>query len=346
MDIPLKQPNELIIELPLSIHSQLFKNQLNREIQAIFNGMSSKKLLIVGPCSIHSEKGALEYAEKLSKLQNLYHKELLILMRVHVEKPRTADNWRGFVYDPFLNGSYDIQVGITKTRQLMLSLLEMEVGISSEVLDPYLIPYFQDCLSFGIIGARTITSPIHRLVCSDLPYAVGFKNRLDGDIDSAIEAMKIAGNPQTFIHTDLKGASTIKKSLGNPFKSLILRGSYQQPNYFKENLFQAQKKLVDANLSPVILVDCSHGNQLFDPQEEVVKKVIQEHFDYSTPIAGMLIESYLKAGRFSGNNGQSAPYDLSITDSCLSFETTKKLIETFHSKLISSNHNLCLKSAN
>ena len=331
--------------VPLTEKSRSFLSVTQNELFSIFQGLSSKKILIVGPCSIHHLEGALTYGKKLFELQKKVAQEILILMRVHIEKPRTKDDWRGFVYDPYLNQTHDIHAGILQSRGLMTKLIEMGVPIATEILDPNLVPYFQDCYAFATIGARTISSPTHRLIASDLKCPVGFKNRIDGDILSAIEATKMSKNSQQILHIGDDGMLKTKKTTGNLHGSLILRGSLNQPNYGLETIKTAQSLMIENNCKPHVIIDCSHGNSLKESQSEVFKKVAQDLIEHQSHILGMMLESYLQAGKYRGQDLTLAPSDISITDPCICFEETEDLILDFHSKLIKSNHSRCLKLA-
>lgn len=338
----LKSPAELKKELPLSLAAKILLKQTKEQVQAIFNNSSDKKILLIGPCSIHSLEGAIEYAKMLESLQAKVHDKILILMRVHIEKPRTRNSWRGFACDPSLDGSYEIQKGIELSRSLMLSILELGLPITSEILDPLLSPYFDDLLSVGIIGARTVSSPIHRILASDLNFPSGFKNRIDGDINSAIEAIKIAQESHQFLGSDETGRLSIKNSPGNPNLFLVLRGGEDRTNYQKSFVLESAEKLKSNNLPVNILIDCSHGNKRFSSQEAVFSQVVEELLNDLTPIKGMILESYLSGGRFVREDIKNAPRNLSITDECLSFQKTEELVLNFYSKLIKSNHSLCL----
>jgi 3-deoxy-7-phosphoheptulonate synthase len=343
MDQLLTTPQELKKKLPTSFDTALFLKKVSQEIATLFT-FSQKKVLLVGPCSIHSFDGALLYAEKLAKLSHEVQDHFLIFMRVHIEKPRTRNNWRGFVYDPDLLNSFDIEKGLFLSRKLFLEILKLNLPITTEILDPFLYPYFSDVLSWGNIGARTVTSPNHRLLASDCQIPIGFKNPLDGDITSAIYGVEVATAAQTILALNENGTLIKKTSIGNPLAHLVHRGSSTKGNFEKSALFNSSHDLKAKNLFDKIVVDCGHGNSLMLNQAQVFENVIDEFILNSTPLLGIMLESYLQGGSYTGNNIARAPIDISITDPCLSFEETRELILKAQSKLISSNQSLCLNS--
>jgi 3-deoxy-7-phosphoheptulonate synthase len=337
-------PSELKKKIPLSSKNTYFLKKVDSELKAIHTHQSKKKLLILGPCSIHHLEKTIEYAYLLKELKETVKDQFLILMRVHVEKPRTLNSWKGFISDPTLDGQAKIEEGIESTRRLMRRILDLELPISAELLDPLLFPYYQDFLSFAVIGARTIHSQVHRLIASTLPFPVGFKNRIDGDIQSAIDAMQVSKTAQTFVQLTDDGRLVKTSSVGNFHPFLILRGG-SEPNYFQKNIESTAQSMKKQGLIGNIIVDCAHGNKKKLPQERVVQEVIDDYFSYQTKIQGLMIESYLKKGNYTESPLTLAPKDLSITDECLSFEETKDLVLDFQSKLIKSNQSLCLYSA-
>lgn len=339
----LTTPQELKKKLPIPSDTALFLKKITAETNTLFTSFQ-KKILLVGPCSIHSFDGALMYAEKLAKLSHEVQDHFFIYMRVHVEKPRTRNSWRGFVYDPDLSNSSDIEKGLFLSRKLFLEILKLNLPITTEILDPFLYPYFSDVLSWGNIGARTVASPNHRLLASDCTIPIGFKNPLDGDMASAIYGVEVATAGQTILTLSENGTLIKKTSIGNPFAHLVHRGSTKKSNFEKGALFNSSQQLKAKNLFDKVLVDCGHGNNLMLDQGQVFEIVINDFVLHSTPLLGLMLESYLQKGRYTGNNIAHAPTDISITDPCLSFEETRELILKAQSKLISSNQSLCLNS--
>lgn len=345
MEYSFPTPFEIQKLLPLTATARDCKEKAIEQIKCIHSKKNHHQLLIIGPCSIHNVKGAIEYAKSILSLKKNLKYSFTLLMRVHLEKPRTKNSWRGFVYDPDCNGSYSIEKGIILSRSLLIEILEIGIPLSMEIIDPFLIPYFEDCLSFATIGARTVSSPIHRLIPSGLSIPYGFKNRIDGDIDSAIYALECAKSCQTILKLNLEGKLQKVVTSGNPFGFLILRGGPQGSNFEKEFLFQIEKKLQSKKLSFPILIDCGHGNSQKVSSETVFEITLDEHITDKTPLAGFILESYLQEGNYKEEDLTKAPYDLSVTDSCLSIEKTKHLLEDAQSKLINSNQSLCLNSA-
>ncbi len=338
-------PQEIIEQLPLPAKEKLFRDSVKSEIGKIAFNQSNKLLLIVGPCSIHHYQGALEYAEKLAQLKNQVDDLFTIVMRVHVEKPRTKIGWHGYLYDPDLNYSNNIEKGLISSRKLMIEILKLGLPIATEILDPLMIPYFEDLLSFATIGARTIHSAPHRLAFSDISIPAGFKNRIDGDITSAVAAIEFAQTKQTLLKLHSSGRLIKKQTPGNPISFLILRGSEKSPNYSLDCIMESKKIMDQAKLNGQIIVDCSHGNKKGSTQELVFKKVLDDFLNFQSPIKGLSLESYIQSGRFSNRDLSQAPKDLSITDDCLSFEKTELLILEAYSNVMSSNHSLCLNAA-
>lgn len=345
MEYSFPTPLEIRKHLPLSSAALKCREKGIEEIKLIHSKKNFNQLLIIGPCSIHNSKGALEYAKKIVHLKDSLKSSMHILMRVHIEKPRTKNSWRGFVYDPDCNGSYLIEKGIVLARALLIQILEVGLPISMEIIDPFLIPYFEDCISFATIGARTVSSPCHRLIPAALSVPYGFKNRIDGDIDSAIYALECASAPQTILKLNIEGRIEKISTEGNPFGFLILRGGLKKSNFEKEFILEIEKKFSTKNLFFPILIDCAHGNSRKLPQDLVFETSLTNLIEEKTDTLGFILESYLKEGKYTKEDITKAPYDLSVTDSCLSIKKTIHLLEKAHSKLINSNQSLCLNSA-
>lgn len=325
----LTSPEILRQNHPLDREAQASVAKMQAQLQAILTGKDPKRILIVGPCSIHHYDGAIRYAKALAHLQKQVASYAVVLMRAHIEKPRTKNSWRGFFYDPDLDGRYDTAKGITLSRQLLIELLHTGVNLSLEMLDPILIPYFEDCYNFALIGARTISSPIHRLAASGLTVPVGYKNRIDGDILSAVEAFGVASQPQTILSNTAQGRIAIRRTLGNPLGCLVLRGGPEKSNYSEADLFMGAELLQSHHLPQSILVDCAHGNSTGHGQSYTFEKMLPILKDPSSAVKGLLLESYLRNGHHTDNNRTSFPSDISITDSCVSIEETTRLFDLF-----------------
>jgi 3-deoxy-7-phosphoheptulonate synthase len=285
-----------------------FALKARKDALDIFSRKDERLAAIVGPCSIHDQVAALEYALKLKRLKN---ERLFPIMRVFIEKPRTVLGWKGFVYDPKLNGSNDLALGLRQARALMIEILQLEVPIAVELLDPLIAPYFDDLITWGFIGARTSASQPHRQMVSNLSFPVGFKNDCQGRTDEAEAALIAARSPHSYFGIDAEGRISKVLSKGNPFTHLVLRGGYEGPNYEKARHF-----------APHVIIDCAHGNCEgdFRKQKEVLYEAI------SMDIAGFMLESNLFEGKQSLSSFLS--YGVSITDACLSWEETETLLNS------------------
>ena len=296
------------------------------EIEDIINKKSKKLLFIVGPCSIHDSDAALEYGRKLKELSDKVSEKILIVMRVYFEKPRTTIGWKGLINDPYLDNSFKVNDGLFKARKLLLELNKLGMPCGYEVLDPITPQYITDLISWGAIGARTTESQVHRQLVSGLSMPVGFKNGTGGSIKIARDAILSAKFPHCFMGIINNGSSAICVTKGNKNCHLILRGGSGGPNYTSEYLDESEKLLKENSLSNVIMVDCSHGNSLKNHknQERVLKYVINETKNRDS-IMGVMIESNINEGK--QKLGKKLLYGVSITDSCLSFSETSRIIK-------------------
>lgn len=316
----LPTPKELINQIPLSLSEKGFVLKCREQIISILAHEDPRLLLIVGPCSIHDSLATLDYAMRLKELAKEVEDSFLIVMRTYFEKPRTALGWRGFLHDPFLDSSHHIHEGLIKTRQLLKELTALGIPLATEFLDPATPYYFSDAISWGCVGARTVSSPIHRQMASHLDLPIAFKNSTDGTIESALYAIEVARKPHTFIGMNQDGKLSLIHSRGNPHAHLVLRGGEREPNY--DELF------IERSLSETshLLVDCSHDNSRKKPvqQIEVFNEVLRQVLQGRSGIRGMMLESFL----LEGNQPLSAhlKYGISVTDPCLNFETTQQLI--------------------
>ena len=255
-------PQQLKQKLPLNDALARQVAQQRQTIQQILNGQDSRLMIVTGPCSIHDETAVLEYAEKLQKLQQQVDQHIVFVMRAYIEKPRTTVGWKGFLYDPQLDGSNNMQLGLEKSRALYLKIIEMGLPIASEILSPIATAYFDDLLAWGAIGARTSESQIHREISSHMPFAVGFKNGTDGSIQIALDAIQSATQPHQFLGLGQNGLPCLLSSQGNPKAHLILRGSNTGPNY---SLAEIEKIKLKSTYLPALVIDCSHGNSAKNP---------------------------------------------------------------------------------
>lgn len=305
-------------------------------IQQIIQRKDPRHLLIMGPCSVHSFEGALNYANALKKLQEQVADVLYIVMRVYVEKPRSTVGWKGMAYDPYINGSDDIQTGIRIARELFIEIAELGIPIATEFVDHAHSPYYEDLISWGCIGARTSSSQPHRQLVSGLDFPVGFKNSVEGIVQSAIEGMIAANASHSFLHPNDDGKLHIMRTSGNPFTHLILRGAHDHDNANFEAIMRAYQMQRNLGIATPILVDCSHGNsnKKIDRQKLVFESVGNMIVEKQVPLLGLMLESYLKRGNQPDHVDISKiDPELSITDPCLSFAESKELVIALAQKL-------------
>lgn len=326
----LPSPEAFVAKVGKNENHGYFVSRSRREITDILFGKDKRLLCVVGPCSIHDVEMGLEYATRLKRLSELVKDRMLLVMRVYFEKPRTSIGWKGLILDPHLDQSSDILTGLTMAREFLAELIGMEVATATELLDPITPQYIGDLISWSAIGARTTQSQTHRQLASGLPMPLGFKNTTDGSIRTAIHAIMAAGNPQTFLGINEKGHASYIITKGNPNCHIVLRGSVRGANYEKESIRDVEEKLREHHLPETIMVDCSHDNCNKDPgkQVDVFRSVMKQIQDGNTSIKAVMIESNLHEGQqsFSHEKG-NLEYGVSITDPCISWETTEKLIK-------------------
>lgn len=334
----LPSPIDLKTLIPIRLQNSLNIQKNRTIIQKIIQGSSPLWALVVGPCSLHDVQKSLEYAEKIRNLQKKIEKTCFIVMRAHIEKPRTCLGWKGLLYDPDLDGSDQMIKGLQICRNLLLAITQMQVPLATEFLDPIASSYFSDLISWGFIGARTCSSQIHRQLASHLPMPIGFKNPTDGNIDSAISGALAAQSPHAFFHIDELGKTQITRSLGNPHTHIVLRGSYNAPNYDSANLQAALHLCKKNGLSSRLLIDCAHDNSVQKPfdQKLVFQSAIEQYLSGNEHIMGVMLESYLKSGNQPMNSPVLDP-ELSVTDPCLDWNSTEELALFLHESLLHSS---------
>ena len=306
------------------------------QIKRILSGEDHRLIVVVGPCSIHDPKAAIEYASRLKELATKVDDRMFLIMRVYFEKPRTTVGWKGLINDPHLDGTFDVSSGLKIARQLLLQIGELGVPAATEMLEPITPQYIADAISIASIGARTTESPTHRQMASGLSMPVGYKNGTDGSLDVALNAMLAAQSPHSFLGIDAEGQTCVVNTKGNPWGHLILRGGRSGPNYSREHLEEASQSLQAAGLSPRFMVDCSHANSNKDyrNQGKVWNDVIDQRVAGNDTIIGLMLESNLQPGNQSLPKDLSQlQYGVSITDECLDWEETETLILTAHEKL-------------
>ena len=328
-DVRIRSISELLppiahlYELPISEAAADLVETTRHQIADLVHGRDKRLLTIIGPCSIHDPKAALEYAQRLLPLRKKYEKELLIVMRVYFEKPRTTVGWKGLINDPHLNGTFDINFGLRQARRLLLDLNNLGVPASTEFLDMITPQYYADLISWGAIGARTTESQVHRELASGLSCPVGFKNGTDGNLKIAIDAIGAASHPHHFLSVTKAGHSAIVHTAGNPDCHAILRGG-KEPNYSAEHVKAAAEQLDKAGVTPRLMVDFSHANSRKDytRQMEVARDVAAQLQTGEQNIMGIMVESHLVEGR----QDKPETYGQSITDACIGWDTTEELL--------------------
>ena len=324
---PLISPAVLEEELPMSADSAAFVDQSRETIKDIFAGTDPRLLVIVGPCSIHDPQAAVDYAGRLATLAADVGERLFCVMRVYFEKPRTVVGWKGLINDPDLNGSYRINRGLRLARKLLLEITEARLPAATEFLDTTFGQFYTDLISWGAIGARTVESQIHRELASGLSMPVGIKNRTDGDVHVAIDAIRAAAHKHLFPSLTKEGAPAILETNGNPDCHLVLRGGQQGPNCDQASIAAAQSLLSGAGLDTGLIIDCSHANSLKQPERQIdiARSVLEMRQRGNRAIRGIMLESHLIAGR--QDLGARLTYGQSITDGCIGFDETRKLLE-------------------
>ncbi|MBT1070467.1 3-deoxy-7-phosphoheptulonate synthase [Pelotalea chapellei] len=333
---PIIAPGDLRQVFPLSEIDRQFISASREGIKNILQRRDSRLMVVVGPCSIHDPEAAIEYAKKVATLSHFVKDRLLLIMRVYFEKPRTTVGWKGLINDPDMNGTHLISKGLGIARGLLSRITNLRVPVANEMLDPITPEYVADMISWGAIGARTTESQTHREMSSGLSFPVGFKNGTDGNLQIAIDAMKAARHPHSFLGINREGRTSIIQTTGNPDVHIVLRGGSGKPNYHAEDIRTTEEMLRNNDLFPTIMVDCSHGNSSKDYQRqpEVLENVIQQIIDGNKSISGVMIESFLSAGN------QKVPaditelqYGVSITDACIDWATTEKILLDAHHRL-------------
>lgn len=327
---PLPEPRLLRAELPAGESEAAFIAAARAATRAILRGEDDRLLVIVGPCSVHEPASALEYAARLRALADQLAGELLLVMRVYFEKPRTRMGWKGLIYDPGLDGLGDIGEGLRQARHLLLECARLGVPAASEILDLVTPQYYAELLTWGAIGARTVESPLHRQMASALSAPVGFKNATHGSVSAAIDAIHVAAQAHRFPTISLEGKATVITTTGNPDGHLVLRGASDGPNYDAASVRVAALALQAADLPARLVIDCSHGNSNKDHarQSIVAADIAQQLASGSDRICGVMLESHLIEGRQDIVNGRSGlRYGQSVTDACIGWETTVGVLQ-------------------
>ena len=321
-------PATVIGEIPISDRAENLVAATRAAIHRVFHGEDDRLVVVTGPCSIHDPQAALDYAGRLAPLVAAYQDDLILLMRVYFEKPRTTVGWKGLINDPHLDDSFDIDRGLRIARQLLRDINELGVAAGTEFLDLLTPQYVADLVSWGAIGARTTESQLHREMASGLSCPVGFKNGTDGNLKIAVDAVGAAIHPHHFLSLTKEGHSAIFATAGNQDGHLILRGG-KEPNYDAQSIEQAAALMTKAGLAPRLMVDCSHANSGKDPQRQpaVIDAICAQLADGERRLMGVMIESHLTGGRQDIVAGKPLVYGQSITDACISWDETVPLLE-------------------
>jgi len=323
----LVSPAQLAEQIPLSKTTADFIIQSRKEIEAIISGEDKRLLVIIGPCSIHDTNAAIDYAKRLKKLRDKHHNELLIVMRVYFEKPRTTVGWKGLISDPDLDKSFHVAKGLNLARQLLVDINEIGLPAGTEFLDMVTGQYISDLISWGAIGARTTESQVHRELASALSCPVGFKNGTDGNVKIALDAIKAASVPHVLYSPDKSGQMCIYRTHGNPFAHVILRGG-KVPNYSHTDIKETREKLAKATLKQTIMIDCSHGNSFKDhnKQIDVARSLAEQITQGEESIFGVMIESFIEPGNQAVKADTPLVYGQSITDACIDLEVSEDML--------------------
>jgi len=321
-------PALLSEEVPLTDKVADLVNNARHEAADIIHGKNDRLLVIVGPCSIHDPKAAIEYATRLLKIKDELSDELCIIMRVYFEKPRTTVGWKGLINDPALDGSFEINQGLRTARKLLLDINALGMPTGSEFLDTIIPQYISDLTSWSAIGARTSESQIHRELASGLSMPLGFKNGTTGNVQIAIDAVCAASEPHHFLGVSKEGIAAIVSTKGNKDCHVILRGSKGSTNYDEQSINETANQLKTVGLKPRVMIDCSHGNSNKDHTKQalVAKTLCDQIRQGSEAILGLMIESNLKAGNQKLVAGSALEYGQSITDACIDLEETQTVL--------------------
>ncbi len=324
----LVSPDELAQQIPLEQHTANFIIESRKTIENIIAGKDKRLLVIIGPCSIHDTDAAIDYAKKLKALHDKYKENLFIVMRVYFEKPRTTVGWKGLISDPDLDKSFKVAKGLNLARSLLVEINKIGLPTGTEFLDMVTGQYISDLISWGAIGARTTESQVHRELASALSCPVGFKNGTDGNVKIASDAIKAASVPHVLYSPDKKGQMCIYQTHGNPFAHIILRGG-KKPNYHAEDINAACQLLSSTGLPERVMIDCSHGNSDKDHTKQylVAQSLAEQIQQGNKCIFGVMIESFLVAGKQNVTCSKDLVYGQSITDACVDLATSEKILD-------------------
>ena len=328
--VPLATPALMLHELPLSDAQAAVVYNGRADVARVLNREDDRLLVVVGPCSVHDPVAALDYARRLAERAEEISGDLLIAMRVYFEKPRTTTGWKGLINDPHLDGSNDVNTGLRLARRLLIEVLDLGLPVGCEFLDPIIPQYIADTVSWGAIGARTTESQTHRQLASGLSMPIGFKNRTDGDVGVAVDAVRAAAAPHTFAGVEESGSPAIFTTRGNPDGHIILRGGRGTPNFDAASVQGALSQMAEAGLAERVIIDASHDNSGKDHERQplVSRAIADQVAAGDKAIVGVMLESFLVAGSQKVVDGREGlTYGQSITDKCIDWETTVDVLD-------------------
>ena len=328
-------PEELKRQLPATEEVKRGISRNREIVRSIIDGTDKRLLLVVGPCSIHNPREAIDYAERLKALSESVNDKLFIVMRAYFEKPRSTVGWKGLINDPHLDDSFKIAEGLAMARKLLLEISKLGLPLANEALDPITPQYLQELFSWTAIGARTSESQTHREMASGLSCPVGFKNGTDGSLDVALNALQSVKSPHRFLGISPDGKVSIVTTKGNAHAHVVLRGGTNGPNYYPENIAVCEEELESIGATQAIMVDCSHANSNKDhtKQGSVLEAVAEQISVGNKSIRGVMLESNLNPGNQKVDSSQELQYGVSITDACIGWEETERLLRDFHKAL-------------
>jgi len=321
-------PAALLEELPLGEEAAALVRRSRDEVHDVLDGSDDRLLVVAGPCSVHDPVAALDYAGRLAALRDRYHDDLLIVMRVYFEKPRTVTGWKGLINDPDMDGGHDVHRGLRVARQLLIEIVGLGLPVGCEWLDLITPQYINDAVTWGAIGARTTESQVHRQLASGLSMPVGFKNGTDGDVQVAVDACRAAAVPHTFFGATPLGTVALVKTTGNPDTHVILRGGRAGPNYAASYVCKALDMVTDAGLPRRLMVDTSHGNSWKDHRRQplVAAALADQITAGERGLTGVMMESFLREGSQEPGHPATLTYGQSVTDACMDIGTTAAVL--------------------
>jgi 3-deoxy-7-phosphoheptulonate synthase len=328
---PLLTPEQLKEKYPEDEQVAHLVAQSRRIINSILTNEDKRRIIITGPCSLHDKKATFDYANRLKKLQDKVADKLLFVMRAYFEKPRTTLGWKGMLYDPYLDGSDNIEEGFNRAREILLELGKIGLPCATEFLDPIVPQYIADLISWAAIGARTAESQIHRQMASGLSMPIGFKNATDGNLTSAVDAVKSAASPHSFLGISRNGQVIIAETRGNKFGHIVMRGGSNEPNYSAEYVAFAGILLKKAGIPNGVIIDCSHANSNKDYrlQRNALLDVAKQVRNGTKLISGVMLESFITEGNQNPAKPETLTYGQSLTDGCIGWEETEELVGIF-----------------